>query len=48
MLFGDLKDGCGVGSKPHSCIGEEPAGLHVERWAVAVALKLDRTVNDAN
>ena len=48
VLFGDLKDGGGVGSKPHSCLGEEPVGLHVERQAAAVALKLDRIVNNAN
>ena len=35
------------GSKLRSCLGEEPTGLYVERQAAAMALKLDRTVNDA-
>lgn len=46
-LSGGLMAGGQGGSKLRSCLGEEPTGLYVERQAVAMALKLDRTVNDA-
>lgn len=49
-LSGDLMAVGGVGqggSKLRSCLGEEPTGLYVERQAAAMALKPDRTVNDA-